>query len=527
MRCQTPTLIVGAVALSWMAGLATAQQQPDSAQFRERFGEQLFAPKGGFVLHTGDDLPPLEWQDRAWIRKNIGRTEIRTRWFNERYEEVQQADAAGRLYVYGEAVGPDGSTLRRAMTACAIEAPKVRKLAIELGAAGTRKLAKQIGDSWRSSEDGALQLAAWLEAGKATREPRVGQWQMENATRHVRLKRRLIGLDAVAPVQVRPRRFEGGPAPVLRQGSLEEAGVSAAQVERIEKSLDAWYARAGQPTAVVVARRGVIVLHKAYGELDAEPVTIDTPMLLHSAMKPLIGLQTAMYADRGHIELDEPIGKHLQDFNGEADRQLTFRSGHAHATGIYFPWPLAFSRLFYFRSWQDSMISFRTREWPAGENRRYGVVGVILAVRALELLSGRNYWDAMEREIFEPLGIRNILPGGTGFSAENLARIGVLLANRGKYGDQEFLSEEAYEAMTPTPLQPYFPKIDIAYGIGLQEKESRLGPGSYGHAGGCGTQILIHPEQHLVFSMVRNDRGEGYDEALDDVMAAVRALGKP
>jgi hypothetical protein len=30
--------------------------------------------------------------------------------------------------------------------------------------------------------------------------------------------------------------------------------------------------------------------------------------------------------------------------------------------------------------------------------------------------------------------MRNVLPGGTGFSAENLARIGVLLDNRGKYG---------------------------------------------------------------------------------------------
>lgn len=507
MQPQTQASIA-AVTLALLSGLATAQQQPRAAQLRQEFGVQQFVPKGGFVVSPGDPLPELVWEDPAWIEANVGPTPIRTRWFNAALDEVSRADAAGRYYVYGEALGPHGSTLRRAMTVCSVKADEWPEPT----------------QPWGNSEEGAVELAAFLDAGKPIAEPRLGQWMMENATRHVRLKRKLMGLDDVAPVVVRARTLDGVAAPVLRQGALEEAGVTAAQVERLEQRLDAWYAAARQPTAIVVARHGVIVVNKSYGELDGRPVTVDTPMLLHSAMKPLIGLQLAMYADRGHLNLDEPIGKYLPDFNGEADRPLTFRAGHVHATGIHFPWPLAFSRLFYFRSWQDSMISFRTREWPAGENRRYGVVGIILAVRALELMSGRNYWDAMEREIFEPLGIENTLPGGTGFSAENLARIGVLLANRGKYGDQEFLSEDGYQAMVPTSLTPYFPKIEMPYGIGLQDKESLLGTGSYGHGGGCGTQILVNPDEHLVFAMVRNDQGERYKETLAEVLAEVKTL---
>ena len=79
---------------------------------------------------------------------------------------------------------------------------------------------------------------------------------------------------------------------------------------------------------------------------------------------------------------------------------------------------------------------------------------MILSVRALELLRGRNYWDAMERDLFRPLGIRNVLPGGTGFSAESLARIGVLLDNRGKYGQLEVISEKTHAAILPTSLKP-------------------------------------------------------------------------
>jgi hypothetical protein len=65
--------------------------------------------------------------------------------------------------------------------------------------------------------------------------------------------------------------------------------------------------------------------------------------------------------------------------------------------------------------------------------KRYGVVGIILTVRSLDRLRGMNCQDAMERDIYQPLGIRNILPGGTGFSAGNMARIGVLLDNPSRY----------------------------------------------------------------------------------------------
>jgi len=281
--------------------------------------------------------------------------------------------------------------------------------------------------------------------------------------------------------------------------------------------LDAWYEAAQQPTAVVIARHGVIVLAKGYGSLDDQPVTVDTPMLLHSAMKPLIGAQLATYVDRDLVDIDEPIGNHLEAFDTPQDHPLTFRAGHVHATGINFPWPLAFSRLFYFNTWHETMIASRPRDWPPGDRHKYGVVGVILSVRALELMAGRNYWDAMEREMFEPLGIRNILAGGTGFSTENLARFGVMLANRGKYGNLEFFSEDTYDAVMPTSLNAYFPKIDKRYGIGFQSYADRFGHDSFGHGGGCGTQLTVYPNDGIVFSMVRNNQGDDYKQHLAEV----------
>lgn len=494
------------VSIALLAGGCAAAGEP--AELMEAFGEQLFVPEGGFALRVGQPLPELVWEDPDWIAENVGEAPIRTRWFNERFEETTKAAVPGRYYAYGEASspdGPDGLVLRRAMTCVAVsEAPP----------------------SPITSEEAAVALAARMDAGGHAQEPRTGQWMMENATRHVRLKRKLMGFDARPPVVVKPRTVGGEAAPVLRQGDLKEAGVDAAKVRRVEERLDAWYAAAKEPTAIVIARNGVIVVEKAYGELDGTPATVDTPMLLHSAMKPLIGLQLAMYVDRGHVDLDEPLGDFLPDFDTDADQRLTFRAGQVHATGIHFPWEIAFERLFYFRSWHDSMIAFRQREWAPGERHKYGVVGIILGVRTLELLSGENYWQAMERELFEPLGIRNILPGGTGFSAENLARVGVLLANHSRYGNLEFFSEQTYEAILPTPLKPYFPNIDMRYGIGLRDSAALLGPGSYGHAGGCGTQILVNADKHLVFAMVRNERGEGYKQHLAGVATELQTWGE-
>ncbi|MBT4822635.1 MAG: serine hydrolase, partial [Lentisphaerae bacterium] len=144
-------------------------------------------------------------------------------------------------------------------------------------------------------------------------------------------------------------------------------------------------------------------------------------------------------------------------------------------------------------------------------------------VRSIELISGKNYWHAMENELFKPLGIKDALPGGTGFSAEDLARIGVLLHNGGTYGPQELFSEKTCKAILPTPLKPYFPNINMTYGIGLQNAAKKLGLGSYGHGGGGGTQLLVNPKKRFVFAMTRDAPGPDYGPRLKDILAHLRS----
>lgn len=540
-RSLSTALIVVASVIGLMFGSAaqTAWSQAEAGteslnvkeELRRRFGEQQFAPPDGFVLRQGQQLPALVWERPELVAQVVTDIAIPTRWFNDRFEEVTVAERTGRFYAYGEAPVPDGPVLRRAVTClCLSDDQDLTSLAAKwLRSDSTSPDDEPLRDAidelvrrWQSTEDGAVELAAWLETGQPIRSVRIGQWQMENATQHVRLKRKLMGLDQ-SPLKVQATLLEGEPADVLRTGHLEEAQISKARVREIEVKLDQWYDASGEPMAIVIARNGVIVLAKAYGDVDSQQVTVNTPMRLDSAMKPLIGLQLSMYVDRDIFQLDEPIGNYLPDFNMPSDRNLTFRAAHVHATGIHFPWELAFSRLFYFHTWHESLIAHCSRDWLPGEQHRYGVVGVILSVRALELLRGRNYWDAMERDLFQPLEIDDMLPGGTGFSAEDLARIGVLLANHGKYGKWQLISEETYQQIIPVSLQPYFADLKIKYGIGLQDRSGVLGSGSYGHSGGCGTQLIVNPDKHLVFAMVRNNPGTAFGKNLSAVTALLRA----
>ena len=520
----TPMICVMVSALFTAAAAREQQGEVDETELRERFGEQQFVPKGGFILREGQELPNLVWEHPDLVATVVDDPQISTCWFNERFEEVQVAQDPGRYYAYGEAPAPAGPRLRRAMTCCCVgDHTDLKALAQQrLDAVNQRDQIEAVLHRWRASEEGAVELAALLFESQRKRPVRVGQWQMENATRHVRLKRQLMGLGDNPLVKATPRLLDGDPAPVLRNGELDEAGITEEQLKKIESRIDEWYADSKEPMAIVIARNGVIATAKGYGEVDRKPATIDTPMLLHSAMKPLIGLQLATYIDRGYLSLDEPVGNFLPEFNTPQDRNLTFRAGHVHATGIHFPWSLAFTRLFYFHTWHEALIAHCKREWKSGAKHRYGVVGIILSVRALELLRGRNYWDAMERDLFEPLGIRNVLPGGTGFSAENLARIGVLLDNRGKYGKWEVISEETQEAILPTSLKPYLPELDMTYGIGLQAQARHLGPGSYGHGGGGGTLLVVNPTKHVVFAMVRNGQGKNYQQHLTELMVILR-----
>ena len=88
------------------------------------------------------------------------------------------------------------------------------------------------------------------------------------------------------PVVV-PRPIDGEPAPMVREGTLAEAGMKPDTVDKIDAVLKEWAANDDQAFAVCVVRRGVIVIHRAYGERDGKPMTVDTKSWMASVTKAM------------------------------------------------------------------------------------------------------------------------------------------------------------------------------------------------------------------------------------------------
>lgn len=80
----------------------------------------------------------------------------------------------------------------------------------------------------------------------------------------VGLKRKLNGFDMKYPVPlVCPKPIEGKPAPVVREGTLQEAGMKPDTAGKIDTVLTQWSKEVDQAFAVCIVRYGVIAIHKA------------------------------------------------------------------------------------------------------------------------------------------------------------------------------------------------------------------------------------------------------------------------
>src|SRR5256714_10552574 len=108
----------------------------------------------------------------------------------------------------------------------------------------------------------------------------------------------------------------------LRAGTAEEAGMSAQRVRRVAQLAEGWVTQGITPALVVlVARRGVIVLHEAFGrvtpEPDSPPLQRDTIYPLTSITKPITATAAMILAEEGLLGFSRPVSEYIPEFTGE------------------------------------------------------------------------------------------------------------------------------------------------------------------------------------------------------------------
>lgn len=168
----------------------------------------------------------------------------------------------------------------------------------------------------------------------------------------------------------------------------------------------------------LVALDGRVVSLETAGYADSEsktPMSADTIFWIASQTKPITAAAVMILVDEGRLSLDTPIARivpelknmRLRDGTVVPDSEITVRALLSHTAG--FPEMPTDSPDFKADATplaeQMRVFSALPLEFRAGEKYLYSNVGINIAGRIVEVVSGEPYGKFVEARILEPLGM--------------------------------------------------------------------------------------------------------------------------
>jgi CubicO group peptidase (beta-lactamase class C family) len=324
---------------------------------------------------------------------------------------------------------------------------------------------------------------------------------------------------------------------VLREGTERDAGFKAGTADRLRKVCKQWFAESGEPFVVLVARRGIVILHEPFGQWTWGELTRETATEMASLTKLVTGILFAQFVDQGLIGIDDPVGRYLPDIPVSGDKVITLRQCFTHTTGLYghAEWGGMHN------PWLDNVVANGLELLQPGKVHNYNGMGYDLAGKVMEIVSGKSIFRLMRENLFDPLEMKGtVLEEDLGFScfstAGEFARLGQLLLNRGSYGDLQFFSPETSERLLPEPLGRYYPGIDQDWGIGITwmrqkhpdagkngtpEDATVLSHNVIGHGSATSAILRVDLDNDLVIAQSRRRGGKDYGKHLVQFLMAI------
>lgn len=301
---------------------------------------------------------------------------------------------------------------------------------------------------------------------------------------------------------------------MLRSGKPDDVGMSTDRVALLRERGRQWVESGSTPALVMlVARRGTIVAHGAFGRYGPQP---DARALDGGAIFPMMSVAKVfsataimMLVDDGLVGLNRPVQEYLPEFVGDGKGAVMVHHLLTHTSG------LVDADVMKHQDANRGRVTIPPPEpnehpqiheltwlrWDAplskkpGEEMSYSGAGYSLLAEIVRRSSGKNVAQFMRDRVFGPLGMTSTdykvtaemrprfveraadipdsfvepsnvdLPGGSvgGFStAMDMAIFCQMFLNGGSYGDLRILSAAAVHEMTrdQTPGVPYFFKED-------------------------------------------------------------------
>jgi CubicO group peptidase (beta-lactamase class C family) len=235
------------------------------------------------------------------------------------------------------------------------------------------------------------------------------------------VRNRLTGDEEYLGVRVEPQAphritwLPGVAQAVVASWNLKRAAsVAVTEQERLQE-IGAYLKRMGDAEVfsgvVVIARDGNPVFAQAYGYADRErkiPNTLETPFLVGSVNKLFTGLAIGQLVEQGKLSYDDPLSKFLPDFpDPESAKKIQIKHLLSHTSGLPREGsPIDSSSIDHQTTVRAMVDAFERKPLASdpGTNMVYSNMGFVLLGRVIEIVTGQDYYDYMQKNVFAPAG---------------------------------------------------------------------------------------------------------------------------
>jgi CubicO group peptidase (beta-lactamase class C family) len=148
----------------------------------------------------------------------------------------------------------------------------------------------------------------------------------------------------------------------------------------------------------------------------------DAMFLLGSISKPINVTAVMTLFDQGKFQLDDRVKKFLPAFTGDGRDEVTIRHLLTHVSGL----PDQLANNSELRKKHAPLTEFaaeamRTRlGFAPGAKYQYSSMGILLATRIAELISGSDILTLVDKSVFQPLGMKHSAQGLGRFKLEEM-----------------------------------------------------------------------------------------------------------
>lgn len=248
----------------------------------------------------------------------------------------------------------------------------------------------------------------------------------------------------------------------------------------------------------LVLRHGNVIC-----ETDFAPYRKGVWHITHSMCKSITGMAVGLLVEEGKLELSENIYKIFPDKGSTWAKmfrpEVTVENLLTMTSGVTFNE----SGIVSGNDWLGSYLNASVAEKP-GTKFQYNSLNSYVLSAVITERTGMPMDEYLKPRLFEPLGItdylwekcpRGITKGGWGLfmHTEDMAKLGQLYLNKGKWNGKQIIPESWAEASVTKKVD----SIEGTYGYGYQLwMEER--PGSFEYNGMLGQNVLIYPDVDMV-----------------------------